>query len=163
MRVAYLLLLSAYGSVTAFAPLSLGTRPGTTVSVTEGNEHDATLIDRRDLFKNAAIVASEVALLMPTAAQGEVGGIGSDPGHPIVVIGAGGKTGKLCTEILAGKNLYAKAVTRNGREVLGSPSSVVSYGSGDVTSYESIKSAITGSSGVIFAASSSGKKKGGDP
>jgi uncharacterized protein YbjT (DUF2867 family) len=40
---------------------------------------------------------------------------------------------------------------------------VVSFGTGDVTKYESIKNAIKGASGVIFAASASGKKKGGDP
>jgi uncharacterized protein YbjT (DUF2867 family) len=40
---------------------------------------------------------------------------------------------------------------------------VVSYGAGDVSKYESIRNAIKGASGVIFAASASGKKKGGDP
>ncbi len=42
-------------------------------------------------------------------------------------------------------------------------SSYVSYAPGDVTNYDSIKAAIEGASGVIFAASASGKNKGGDP
>jgi uncharacterized protein YbjT (DUF2867 family) len=52
-------------------------------------------------------------------------------------------------------------VTRSGRTFLQDP--VLSFGVGDVTKYESIKKAIQGASGVIFAASASGTKKGGDP
>jgi uncharacterized protein YbjT (DUF2867 family) len=64
-------------------------------------------------------------------------------------------------EILADKKLYTRAVTRSGRKFLQDP--LVSIGAGDVTKYESIKKAIQGASGVIFVASASGKKKGGDP
>lgn len=56
-----------------------------------------------------------------------------------------------------------KALTRSGREILDAPSKFVTYGAGDVTSFASIKDAVKGAAGVIFAASSSGKKKGGDP
>lgn len=90
-------------------------------------------------------------------------GIGADGSSPIAVIGAGGKVGFLCTKILTSRNIYTRGITRSGRKVLDDDSSFASYASGDVTNYESIKSAVCGSSGVIFAASASGKKKGGDP
>lgn len=63
---------------------------------------------------------------------------------------------------MADKKLYTRAVTRSG-QILEDSSPVVSYGIGDVTRYESIKNAVKGASGVIFAASASGKEKGGDP
>jgi nucleoside-diphosphate-sugar epimerase len=47
--------------------------------------------------------------------------------------------------------------------VLDQESKFVAYGAGDVTNYESVAAAWQGASGVIFAASVSGKKKGGDP
>jgi uncharacterized protein YbjT (DUF2867 family) len=73
------------------------------------------------------------------------------------------QVGKLCTKILVKKKrLYTRAVTRSGKQVLGNDS-FVTYETGDVRSYDSIKQAINGASGVIFAASASGKKKGGDP
>jgi hypothetical protein len=94
--------------------------------------------------------------------------LGSSPDHPIVVLGAGGKTGKLCTLVLAKKRLYCRAVTRSGRQTLeGSSSSssspFVSYATADVSDYEAVRAAIKGADGVIFAASASGKNKGGDP
>jgi NAD(P)H-binding len=90
--------------------------------------------------------------------------LGSTPEHPIVVLGAGGKTGKLCTQVLAKKRLYCRAVTRSGRQTLEGSSSFVSYVIGDVSDYESTRAAIKGADGVIFAASASGKPKGrGDP
>ena len=60
------------------------------------NEKPTTLIQRRDLIsKSAAVVA--VTLLGNTlgspryALAQEVSGIGTDPDHPVVIIGAGGK------------------------------------------------------------------------
>jgi nucleoside-diphosphate-sugar epimerase len=73
------------------------------------------------------------------------------------------QVGKYCTQILNDKKLYTRACTRSGKDVLGSPSQYVSYAPGDVTNYDQLKEAIKGASGVIFAASASGKKKGGDP
>ena len=58
------------------------------------------------------------------------------------------------------KGLYVKAVTRSGRTVLEEDSKFVSYGVGDVTKPDSLKNALAGASGVIFAASAS--KNGGD-
>ena len=144
--------------------------------------------ERRELFEKTLSVSAALGGLsfLPMNALAEDGAMGTDPEHPIVVIGAGGKVssnaliwfffaestlilvldrqcGKICTEILNSKGLYTKGVTRSGREILEGPSKFVSYGPGDVTSYDSIKSAISGASGVIFAASASGKKKGGEP
>ena len=81
--------------------------------------------------------------------------------------------------------MYVKGVTRSGRDILNltpqstspttdeenstaaaipsQPSNLVTYDSGDVTKYEQLKSTISGASAVIFAASASGKKNGGDP
>lgn len=53
-----------------------------------------------------------------------------------------------------------KAVTRSGRSVLDEDNKFVTYGAGDVTKPDSLKSAVAGASGVIFAASAS--KNGGD-
>ena len=85
------------------------------------------------------------------------------PEHPIVILGAGGKVGKLCTQILKDRKLYTRAVTRSGRDVLGGSTPFVTYASADVTKYDQLKAAIQGASGVILAASASGKNKGGDP
>lgn len=86
--------------------------------------------------------------------------MGSSASNPIVVLGAGGRCGLLCTQILAKKGLYVKAVTRSGREVLEDGGKYVSYAAGDVTKLDSLKGVLDGASGVIFAASAS--KNGGD-
>ena len=79
------------------------------------------------------------------------------------VLRAGGKVGKLATEILSSKGLYVRATTRSGRQILESDSKFVAYAPCDVTNDDSLKSALVGASGCIFAASASGKKKGGEP
>lgn len=87
------------------------------------------------------------------------GAVGSSSSAPIVVVGAGGKTGRLVLEKLKARGLYAVGVTRNGRD-LGIGGSTISYGSGDVTKVDTLQSAFKGASGVVFTASAS--KKGGD-
>ncbi len=153
----------------------------------ESNENSAhaqsdSMMDRRKLFTDAAIKtvssvgilstfpslafaegATEEASASPAAEIATVKPIGTDAQKPISIIGAGGKVGNLCTNILNKQGLYTRAITRSGRKTLEDDSNYVSYASGDVTSYEAIKKAVEGSSGVIFAASASGKKKGGDP
>ena len=89
--------------------------------------------------------------------------MGSSPKEPIVVLGGGGKVGKICTQILASEGLYVRSTTRSGRQVLDDQSSFVSYAPCDVRSDESLNEALKGASGVIFAASASGKKGGGEP
>jgi len=125
--------------------------------------------DRRDMLsRSASTVAGFLSLSIPNAnAEGsaamqifEAKAMGTDPKHPIVVIGAGGKCGLLCTKILASQNLYVKAITRSARTVLDEPSEYVSYAAGDVTDISSITNVLKDASGVIFAASAS--KKGGD-
>uniref|UniRef100_A0A7S1DCB9 NAD(P)-binding domain-containing protein n=1 Tax=Cyclophora tenuis TaxID=216820 RepID=A0A7S1DCB9_CYCTE len=156
----------------AFSPTIIArtwTKAASKVSLSMKEENNDDLssfsLDRRQMLGQtlSASVALGGMSFLPMQAIAEGGGIGTNPEHPIVVIGAGGKCGKLCTEILNAKGLYTKGVTRSGRETLDSPSKFVSYGPGDVTSYDSIKAAVQGASGVIFAASASGKKKGGEP
>ena len=114
-------------------------------------------MDRRQLFQAAALGTS--SFLIPSLAYAE--DIGKNADKPIVILGAGGKVGTLCTKLLANQGLYTRAVTRSGRTILDSP--YVSHAAGDVTKYDALQQAIQGASGVIFAASASGKKKGGEP
>jgi len=120
---------------------------------------DALAEDTED---SAAAAAAAAATIMP----------GSLPNHPVVVLGGGGKTGKLCTEIMARQGLYVRCVTRTGRKVLLEDnddddgvrsSNTVSYAAGDATKYDQMRAAVKGASSVIFAASASGKNQGGDP
>lgn len=143
-------------------------------------------LDRREWFQHAGIAllgstiisAAGSSIFLTTgsrhnwahaATADEALLLGSSREHPIVVLGAGGKTGKLCTLVLAKKRMYCRAVTRSGRQTLeGSSSSsssspFVSYAAADVSDYEAVRAAIKGADGVIFAASASGKNKGGDP
>ena len=71
--------------------------------------------------------------------------------------------GALCSQILADWGLYVRATTRSGRAILESDSKYVSYAPADVTRYDSLNAAMKGSSGAIFAASASGKNRGGEP
>lgn len=154
------LLSSAY-TTSAFAPhygQQVVLRPlhAASSSTNEGDS-SVNLPDRRQLFQSTVytVAAASSSLLFPDLA------LASD--KPIAVIGAGGKVGKLCTQILNKNSLYARAITRSGTEVLSESSSFVSYASGDVTKYDVIKASLKGCNAAIFAASASGKKKGGDP
>ena len=127
---------------------------------------ESSVITRRQVFTKAAsaVMMSALAVTQNTSpSTASAGGIGTSPESPIVVLGGGGKVGKLCTQILASKGLYVRCTTRSGRPVLDGESQYVSYAPCDVTSDKSLAEALKGSSGCIFAASSSGKKKGGDP
>lgn len=89
---------------------------------------------------------------------------GSSPDHPIVFLGAGGKVGGVRTKLLAEKGLYVRATTRPGNLlVVGSLNPFISHAPTDVTKYATLQTAFAGASGVIFAASASGKKKGCEP
>jgi len=92
----------------------------------------------------------------------------TSPEKPIVVFGAGGKTGNIITQILADQKQYVRAVLRTtGRQTLDinrskTAEQYVSYAVGDVTCYDSILSILQqGAAGVIWAATSSGVKQGG--
>ena len=120
------------------------------------------LLDRRSVLLSG-VLASIASFNPPAYADEESPITSSDVTGPVAVIGASGKCGKLCCEILTQKQLKTRAITRSGRSILDGSSDYISYAPGDVTSYDSIKEAVKGCSGVIFAASASGKKKGGDP
>jgi uncharacterized protein YbjT (DUF2867 family) len=124
------------------------------------NDASAESLDRRQLFRSAA--AAAVATIWLPSVANAAASLGSSPEHPIVVLGAGGKVGKLCCQILQQQGRYVKAVTRSGKSLFPQDSHV-SYAAGDVTQLNSLEAAVAGSSGVIFAASASGAKKGGDP
>lgn len=175
-----LLLSSGVGFTSGFAPISshhetaTSLRMSNTAGDVEGEGPD--IMNRRNaVIKTASIagiisafpyaaMAEEEETAAPTpSTASEIKAIGTDALKPISIIGAGGKVGSICTDLLNKKGLYTRAITRSGRKILGDDSQYVSYASGDVTNYEVIKKAIDGSSGVIFAASASGKKKGGDP
>lgn len=89
------------------------------------------------------------------------------PDRPIVVFGAGGKTGTIITQVLAEQQQYVHAVDRHWK----TPANVskealaeqyISYTEGDVTCYDSVLRIIQqGAAGVIWAATSSGVKQGG--
>ncbi len=122
------------------------------------------LMDRRNVFSQLLTVGLSTQIITPflvQAATMEI--IGSSQDKPIVVLGAGGRVGKLCVEILASRGLYVCATTRSGRRVIDNGSSYVSYAPADVTKYESVSNALKGASGCIFAASASGKNAGGEP
>lgn len=105
--------------------------------------------------------------------------ITTSPERPIVVLGAGGKTGRIIVQILADHEHYVRAVVRSGpTKRTTSPtfldeaypervsSSYVSYAVGDVTSFDSIWNVIQpeqgkAPAGVIWAVTSSGVKQGG--
>lgn len=130
-------------------------------------QHQTALAgSRRDFLTSSSAAALTSALLTATtpplalAAEEGVGGLGSSPANPIAVIGAGGRCGLYCVNILAEKGLYVRAVTRSGRQVLDSENKFVSYAAGDVTKADSISKALENCSGAIFAASAS--KNGGD-
>ena len=91
--------------------------------------------------------------------------IRTTPDKPIVVFGAGGKTGRIIAQILAGQKHYVRAVTRtennNNKNKLDN-NRYISYVVGDVRSQESVHSIIQqGAAGVVWAVTSSGVKKGG--
>jgi hypothetical protein len=126
-------------------------------------------VDRRQALGSSVSGAAALLSLLTlannpnSAAAADTSSIGSSSDSPIVVLGAGGKVGKLATQILANKGLYVRATTRSGRQVLDEESKFVANAPCDVTNDDSLKSALAGASGCIFAASASGKKKGGEP
>lgn len=120
-------------------------------------------LNRRDAMSHIAALGLATQFFNPTAAWAASGDIGASPDEPIVILGAGGRVGALCTQILADRGLYVRATTRSGRAVLEGSNKYVSYAPADVTKYDSLNTALKDASGVIFAASASGKKGGGEP
>ena len=100
-----------------------------------------------------------------SAASPPSGAISTSPEKPIVVIGATGKTGRIITKLLADQYHHVRAVTRTEKvldNITPSESKYVSYAVGDVRNYNAILEVLKrGAAGVIWAATSSGVKKGG--
>lgn len=148
--------------------------PSKALSKTANNNNESSdsqppfgsILDRRQAIATSAyslFIGSIFSNKEPAVAGETSTSIGSSPEKPIVVLGGGGKVGKLCTQILTDKGLYVRSTTRLGRQVLDKESSFVTYAPCDVTKDVSLKEALAGASGVIFAASASGKKNGGEP
>ncbi|KAL4419569.1 hypothetical protein ABPG77_003595 [Micractinium sp. CCAP 211/92] len=77
---------------------------------------------------------------------------------PVVVLGAGGRTGAECVAALEAEKKEVRAVVRQPSKYAASLGSHkgVELVAGDVTDPQSLRAAVAGSSGVIFAASGSG-------
>jgi hypothetical protein len=92
----FTLLLVSLTTVGAFAPSSqFGVRfVPLQLALHHSGLDDVPLHDRRDIFSKVAVTASVVgvsAFFPFDAIATEGSGIGTDPNHPIVVVGAGGK------------------------------------------------------------------------
>lgn len=120
---------------------------------------------RRPFFSNRLAYAGLAQGKNVPRMSGDDAAITTSPQRPIVVIGAGGKTGRIITKFLADQEHYVRAVVRRRRTLdnLSKASEpYISYSVGDVTCYDSILSILKlGAAGVIWAATSSGVKQGG--
>ena len=84
----------------------------------------------------------------------------ADSSGPVVILGSGGKTGKLIIEELLAKKVLVKPTYRNVNSASSSTTSnpfLQNAVPADVTKLETIGAAIEGASTVIFAASASNK------
>jgi uncharacterized protein YbjT (DUF2867 family) len=78
--------------------------------------------------------------------------VNAAPSGPVVVLGAGGKTGALIVSALAKRGVPLRPTSRSGGDVKG-----VSTVAADVTRIDTLEAALNGASAVIFAASASSK------
>lgn len=104
------------------------------------------------------------AFILPAHAfiGGDAVAVTTSPERPIVVIGAGGKTGRIITQILADQKHHVRAVTRTlNHNLATSQKDYVSYAVADVREYDQIQSAVDGAAGVVWAATCTGVKRGG--
>lgn len=86
--------------------------------------------------------------------------VNADVKAPVVVLGSGGKTGKLIVEILGDKGYPVRPTYRdvnNKNKIFEKFSSVEAPAAADVTKIDTLESAIAGASTVVFAASASNK------
>ena len=167
------LVVLARRQATAFpsSPAKQGLRDGATVVILSAEASNQFFDDgtaggmnsRRRIISQIVALGLVTQLSFPLSGQASTAGIGTSPDKPIVILGAGGRVGVLCTQILADRGYYVRATTRSGRPVLESDSKFVSYAPADVTKYDNLNAALSGASGTIFAASASGRNKGGEP
>lgn len=138
--------------------------------IPHGNNDDgSSVLTRREALMEgigASLIATCTPWVLgsqPALASTADSNIGKSPTNPIVILGAGGKVGLLCAKLLSDQGYYVRATTRSGRSLFNEASPYLSYTAADVTKLDSVEMALKGASGVIFAASASGKKKGGEP
>lgn len=127
---------------------------------------DPPALERRKVLQApvSLVLASVLGVAAPSGSVANV-----DPPRPVVVIGAGGGTGKECVNALLRRGLPVRSlvrakVTSKGEEVafqVTTDESLLEEVIADVTSKQSMAQATKGARAVIFAASAS--KKGGDP
>lgn len=104
--------------------------------------------------------ASSSAIVSTTA-------IATSPEHPIVVLGAAGKTGRIIAKLLAEQeHHYVRAVSRRGTAfnalmMDADDQHYVSYATADVTRYRDVLRVTQGAAGVVWAVTSTGVKQGG--
>lgn len=104
----------------------------------------------KDPFNRLAFGLSSGAILstlIGTSQKANAAALG-----PVVVLGAGGKTGALIVRALAQQGVPLRPTSRSGGDVKG-----VSTVAADVTRIETLEAALNGASAVIFAASASSK------
>ena len=79
----------------------------------------------------------------------------------VVVIGAGGPTGRLCVQEALSRGLTVRAVVRDPAKYAGVFAAGVDAVRGDVTDSSSLEAALRGARNVVYAASSSSYSGGG--
>jgi putative NADH-flavin reductase len=129
--------------------------------------NDPPALERRKVVQAPISLVLASVFGVAAAPSGSVAKV--DPTRPVVVIGAGGGTGKECVNALLRRGLPVRSlvrakVTSKGEEVAfqsATDESLLEEVIADVTSKQSMAEATKGSRAVIFAASAS--KKGGDP
>jgi putative NADH-flavin reductase len=129
--------------------------------------NDPPALERRKVLQAPVSLVLASVLCVAAAPSGSVANV--DPKRPVVVIGAGGGTGKECVNALLRRGLAVRSlvrakVTSKGEEVAfqaATDESLLEEVIADVTSKQSVAQATKGARAVIFAASAS--KKGGDP
>jgi len=122
---------------------------------------------RRDLFENIGCLGVGLgALTLLPSLTSLPASAAANPGAPIAVLGARGKTGKLIVQQLLAEGKSVRALSYQPFEYDKKDipsgvdtSSLLTYAIGDVTKPDTLAPAIKGASAVIFAASAS--KNGG--
>lgn len=109
-------------------------------------------VSRKSLVRTA-FWAPSIAILASSSAASAAGE------GPVVVLGAGGKTGREAVLYASKMGMSVRAATRSGSVPEGLAAAGVEGVKGDVTKPDELLAAVKGASAVIFAASASQKKE----
>jgi uncharacterized protein YbjT (DUF2867 family) len=126
-------------------------------SFTHGLSLDQSKASRRDFIGNSVAIAGGV---IPASLLFNDEAFASDK-DPFCVIGANGKTGTKCVQLLLEKSIPVRATSRSGIYDSESSSPLLMPMVCDVTNPPTVETAVKGTRAVIFAASAS--KAGGTP